>query len=355
MDIIKTYDYITLILFEINLAYENRRRIKYTTLYQLYSLIISEIPNDDIEEEVPFSVVINHLIDKYPNLFEIQSNTLKLNDTAKYEDLIIDILDIENGFDKIQDLYDAIYSEEVFKVLNIKTINNILTKYLDIERMIEKCYLDNLPSLTKYLFIREIFLANLGNIKEERIDAYRFISFTLRKNLVYDDLPIKEIEMDNMDEIVRQLKSLYQYAIFGHNSLAEAKLPNLIENVLLDNSLDDVEETVINEDEAEYIIYFDDDVEDTLEEEDEEEDLANISKKSYSLGLSSMIEDIFFTAYLYELNNYLKNNASFVLMLAKNRLLYALDDGKIELYKEENIIREYEADKMIQLEESDLR
>ena len=250
MEIIVPYEYITIILFSINLAYEKKRVIKYSTLKELYNTILVEVLvnyrshdldtiyylEDKWEEEphfktLPFFVVINNILNKYPHIFEVcNSDSLKLKDRAEYEDLIQVMAEIEQHTRGIKRFFDAIYSDNVFSLLDIKTIRNILIKYLNIESQIERDYLNNDSNLPKYLFIRELFLYDLKSLPEESADAFRYTAQHLRNPVNYEDLPIDyeiwkkcdyyvspEVDKDGsvIFDIVRQLKSLYQYAIFG--------------------------------------------------------------------------------------------------------------------------------------------
>ncbi len=396
------YEYLTILLFSINYAYENRKIIKYSTLQELYNTILEEViknyrdPSFDkiyyLEDawkeepefvKEPFLHVITNILNKYPTLFEIHnSNALKLKKNVSYEDLIIAITNIEGHTKGIQRFYDATFSDEVFKVLNVKTIKNILSKYLNIERVIETAYLHKLDILPKYLFMREIFLLDLENTREEKLDAFRYIALTLEPPLEYDELPINyenwkecdyyvspEVDKEGsiLFDITPQLKSLYQYAIFGSNSLAEHKLSSLISYISFkdpedeEDEIDDIEPEIISEEDAEIFIagteemadYEEESNSNEVDEDDDDEPIITKNSRTYSSYLNPTIEEIFFTAYLYELDNYLKTNSTPDLVLTKNRLLYALDDGRLELFRDGGIEREHEADQKIQLEESD--
>ena len=399
MEIIVPYEYITIILFSINLAYEKKKIIKYSTLKNLYNTILEEVlvnyHNHDLdqiyyledkwEEEpkfktLPFFVVINNILNKYPNLFEAyNSNSLKLKDRADYDDLIQAMTEIEQHTKGIKRFYDAIYSDNIFSLLDIKTIKNILIKYLNIENQIERDYLNNDSKLAKHLFIRELFLYDLKNIPEESADAFRYTALSLRESVDYEELPIDyevwkkcdyyvapEVDKEGsvIFNIIPQLKSLYQYAIFGTESLSSLKLSSLLKWVGMkgfeddedDDDFSDIETIELPEADAEDLV---ESYEESKNEEENDEDDGKeaeetvISKRTYSNYLSPTIENIFFTTYLYELNNYLKTNKTQTLELTKNRLLYALDDGDLNLYQEENIGKVFEENKMVQVEESD--
>lgn len=397
MEITVPYEYITVILFSINLAYEKKRLIKYSTLKEIYKSVLEEVLEnyhkhdldniyfleDKWEEEphfktLPFFVAINNILNKYPHIFEAyNSNALKLKDRVEYEDLINAITEIELHTKGIKRFYDSIHSDNIFSLLDIKTIKNILIKYLNIEHQIERDYLNNDSNLPKYLFIRELFLYDLKSLPEETADAFRYTSLKVKDSVDYEDLPIDygiwkkcdyyvspEVDKDGsiLFDIVPQLKSLYQYAIFGTDSLVSLKLASLLKWVGIkgveyndeDDDFSDIETIELPEADAEDLVssYDESKNEEENDDEDDEEETV-ISKRTYSNYLSPTIENIFFTTYLYELNEYLKSNKTENLELTKNRLLYALDDGELNLYQEENIQKEYEEGKMVQVEESD--
>ena len=397
MEITVPYEYITVILFSINLAYEKKRLIKYSTLKEIYKTVLEEVLEnyhkhdldyiyfleDKWEEEphfktLPFFVVINNILNKYPHIFEpYNSNALKLKDRVEYEDLINVITEIELHTKGIKRFYDAIHSDNIFSLLDIKTIKNILIKYLNIEHQIERDYLNNDSNLPKHLFIRELFLYDLKSFPEESADAFRYTSLKVKDSVDYEDLPIDyeiwkkcdyyvspEVDKEGsvLFDIVPQLKSLYQYAIFGTDSLSSLKLSSLLQWVGIkgfeddedDDDFNDIETIELPEVDAEDLVtsYEESKNEEEKDEDDEEEETV-ISKRTYSNYLSPTIENIFFTTYLYELNEYLKSNKTENLKLTKNRLLYALDDGELNLYQEENIKKEFEEGKMVQVEESD--
>jgi len=350
------YNYINLSAFLNLLRFENIRNIKITDLKKYRNSFLEKIGDDLGNEELGFfsdnvndSDALNSFLDKYKSVVYMKGDTLYLRDDVVEADLFILLSGHKELVDKC---YSPLFQYEILKSLDFCKITNALTELLNLEKEIEKGYKElnlndkkQMMKLKKKLFLRTIFLCNLTNSSSDFIKTIKFTSSNLCFDVAdfeYDIFPLSfdlweneefyNNDKDSMfDEVSDNLFWIYQYAIFGDDSLNAFKLWKVIDDVYF--SSDEVLD-VVAEDEA-----LDDEVT-NMDEEIDFDDFDNIP----SFFIDSDERDyIFYLTYIDKLNKYFADyGINSELLKTKNRLLYVLDKPETGLFDEENFKLEYE-------------
>ena len=350
------YNYINLSAFLNLLRFENVRNIKITDLKKYRNSFLEKIGDDLGNEELGFfsdnvndSDALNSFLDKYKSVVYMKGDTLYLRDDVVEADLFILLSGHKELVDKC---YSPLFQYEILKSLDFCKITNALTELLNLEKEIEKGYKElnlndkkQMMKLKKKLFMRTIFLCNLTNSSSDFIKTIKFTSSNLCFDVAdfeYDIFPLSfdlweneefyNNDKDSMfDEVSDNLFWIYQYAIFGDDSLNAFKLWKVIDDVYF--SSDEVLD-VVAEDEA-----LDDEVT-NMDEEIDFDDFDNIP----SFFMDSDERDyIFYLTYIDKLNKYFADyGINSELLKTKNRLLYVLDKPETGLFDEENFKLEYE-------------
>lgn len=157
------YNYANLLAFITLLKYENKRQININDLQKYREVLLNEvIENYNNKEHIYFQeeeeVVwegkidfyfnpndnINNFINEFNELFYREKNNIYLYDDIDYDDLIKHEVSIREEIEEEENTYHRFFaastSSNVLEVLKINTIKNIIEKYLQCEKQIEKLY-----------------------------------------------------------------------------------------------------------------------------------------------------------------------------------------------------------------------
>ena len=369
MQIEVPYDYINLLAFLNVMKYENNRSIKVKDLnnYRVLLLdkVLEEYKNPDItfmaeedrwEGEVTFSYVdekkaLRDFLNRYDYILYLDGDTIYLNDDVDYKSLNHEVIELKREEEIGHRFGAASYHKELLKVLGINKIETFLKRFLKVEEETEKCYMDLFSSrsnfsnkiMKKNLLMRTILLNNLRNSQLQYVDAFRLVA----SDLYYDgdsyEYDIYPLSMDLMEEcgisegdkdelfntVDDRLYEIYQYAIFGNESLSLQKVWEMIDNLyffempvevgtlLLDDSEDDLEEY----DEEDYDYDEDEDSVDIDEDKD---------RDGYFICDSTLEDNIFYLNYVDKLDKYMMEYGDDdELLRVKKRLLYELERAVI--------------------------
>ena len=381
MELEVPYNYINLLAFLTAMKYENIRRIKIKDLnaYRvnlLYKVLddynnlntVFEGKKDQWEGDVEFSYVdekqaLRNFVKEYSHILYLDGDTIYLNDDVDFKMLNHEVIEAKKEAEVGQRFAAVSQDKDLLHILGITKIEKLLNIYLKIEEKIESCYMnlfnDDAKELekerNKNLLMRMILLHNLKNSVIYFVDAFRLVASNLYfddLSYEYDDYPLsldflensefysKDVE-DLFTEFDDRLYEIYQYAIFGDNSLSLQKLWDMIDNLyffempideeLLDMGLDMDED--IEEDIDELAENLDEELEEEIEEENEDDYL--------DIGGNPLEDNVFYLNYINKIDQYMDEyGADEELLKVKKRLLYVLDKPGLGLYKRENFERE---------------
>ena len=362
------YDYINILLFKTLLKYENKRSVSIDMLDKYHQVLLEEIINDyerfekagkityfsdkeKWEGEIEFvfnGETIDAFLEKFPDLFYRDDDNICLYEEVSFDELEQRKIVMQND-NAISRRFDhASENDRLLDLLNIKRIKSIIEKYVSVEEKIETFYSkigdgsDNISveELKKLLMMRAIFLNNVCQYSGEVVDAFRMegirkynndssydysrppINLDLWKKSEYYVECVEDTD-DIFSDIDDRIYDIYQYAIFGKNSLAIQKTSQMLENLCFSDERDNATCEEVED-------YFSSD--DNFNE-----------KKTYFVVDNEECDLVFYLTYLQKLNDYMdKNGETGDLVNTKNRLMYALDMPKLGLFRIENFERECE-------------
>lgn len=356
------YNYINLVAFLNLLRYENIRSITISNLIKYRGLVLQQVIDDFKSTPIVFSEVddneeLKQFLSKYSAFVYLENDTLYLKSSISEKDINEELSKIKKewGFD---DRYDAVLQQRQFlNELGISKVYDFLVDYWNFERKIEKEYMslsfngkDLNFDFKKNLLFRFIFLLNFRNASDELVEAIKNTSTSIcfdEDDYDYDDFPLcfdfwenEEYYVrdkdDLFDDVSDSLFWIYQYAIFGEESLSAQKLWKDIDYIYMyelgsdENNLDEDE---IVEEECCFDTFDDFD----LSEFDEEE-LEEILDDD-----TDMADHIFYLLYIDKINKYiLEYGEDEELLKVKRRLLYTLDKPDLCLFNEDNFKMELE-------------
>lgn len=343
------YNYIGLLTFLNILKYENVRSIKKSDFDKYRELLLNRVKEETkcldfcLVEEDCFDVFLS----KYSDIISFDKDVLYLDKDVSLGEIEKRVSDVqkEEDIDDIFDVFD--YQRQMLNILGISLIYNTLKQYWDLERKIEDIYmnLDNGidPNLKKYLLWRGIFLINFKNASSSLIDAIKSTSTSIgfeEDDFDYDDFPIdfthfehpdkySKDKDDLFDDVSDSLFWIYQYAIFGEESLSAQKLWKDIDYIYM-HELDSEEENENFEDvdpfeEIDFSLFDEEEITEILNDDSDEADY------------------LFYLLYIDKINAFnLEYGEKDELLKVKKRLLYALDKPELCLFKEDNFKVELE-------------
>ena len=343
------YNYIGLLTFLNILKYENVRKIKKIDFYRYRDLLIERVKDETkllefypVEEDS-----FDSFLDKYSDIISFDGEVLYLDKDISLAEVEKKVAEVqkEEDIDDIFDVFD--YQRQMLNILGISSIYNTLKQYWDLERKIEDIYM-NLdkkidPNLKKYLLWRGIFLINFKNAGSSLIDAIKSTSTSIgfeEDDFDYEDFPIDFTHFeypdkyfkdkdDLFDDVSDSLFWIYQYAIFGDESLSAQKLWKDIDYIYM-HELDSVEETeefveVDPFEEIDFSLFDDEEITEILNDDSDEADY------------------LFYLLYIDKINAFNDEyGEQDELLKVKKRLLYALDKPEVCLFKDNNFKVELE-------------
>jgi len=343
------YNYIGLLTFLNILKYENVRKIKKIDFDRYRDLLIERVKDETkllefypVEEDS-----FDSFLDKYSDIISFDGEVLYLDKDISLSEVEKKVAEIqkEEDIDDIFDVFD--YQRQMLNILGISSIYNTLKQYWDLERKIEDIYM-NLdkkidPNLKKYLLWRGIFLINFKNASSSLIDAIKSTSTSIgfeEDDFDYEDFPIdfthfeypdkySKDKDDLFDDVSDSLFWIYQYAIFGDESLSAQKLWKDIDYIYM-HELDSLEETeefveVDPFEEIDFSLFDDEEITEILNDDSDEADY------------------LFYLLYIDKINAFNDEyGEQDELLKVKKRLLYALDKPEVCLFKDSNFKVELE-------------
>lgn len=360
------YNYLNLLAFMSLLKFENKRKIDIKTLDEYRKILLDEVireykspdfkffsREDKWEGEIDFYHDPQDTIDNFLNenldLFHLEGNSIVINDDITFDDLKNEAKIIRD-FEMISNRFQsASHQRRLLDVLGISTIKCILEKYIELEYQIEKAY-SKLnqgnkkieKKIKKLLSFRRNFLNLIATQKEEVADAFRTEAIDnfseLKKE--YKKCPI-DVDLwkksayydeDLFGDIDSRLYDIFQYAIFGNESLSSEKLQEMLTNFYFNEVYNKKKEET-----PDYVFLENIDFSSFDDDEDYEENLDDEDDLSYFLVYNDKCDSAFYLTYINKINNYMKKYGENPdLINTKNRLLYALDMPDLNLYDEEN-------------------
>lgn len=386
MQIEVPYDYINLLAFLNVMKYENNRSIKVKDLNNyrvaLLDKVLEEYKDPDMtfmadedqwKGEVTFSYVdekkaLRNFLHTYNHILYLDGDTIYLNDDVDYKILNHELIKLKRE-EEIGHRFGAASSrKDLLKVLGIKKIETFLKGFLKVEEETEVCYMDLFSSkikdseriMKKNLLMRALLLNNLKNSESQYVDAFRLVAADLyydKDSYEYDIYPLSmdlwvnsEFYNSDKDELFNniddRLYEIYQYAIFGDDSLSLQKLWDMIDNLYFFEMPVEVENLLFNDSDDDSDEYdeeedYGDEEYSTYDAETEDIDMEEGDKEGYFICDSALEDNIFYLNYVDKLNKYMvEYGEDKELLRVKKRLLYVLDNPTIALYKEENFENE---------------
>ena len=336
------YNYIGLLTFFNLLKYENLRSINKEDFDKYRDLLIERVKSE--WKKLSFLPVeddsFDDFLSEYSDIISYEDGILSLDSEVSLNELEsrLSHLQKEEDIDDIFEVYD--YQRQLLNILGFTSVYNVLKKYWNLEKKIEDIYM-NLdrevdPNLKKYLLWRGIFLINFRNASSGVVDAIKNTSTSIgfeEDDYDYEDFPIdfsfwenpeyfSKSKDDLFDDVSDSLFYIYQYAIFGEESLGAQKLWKDIDYIYMNElESDDVE-----------VDSCEDDFEDIDLSLFSEEELASIMNND-----SDIIDPVFFLSYINKIDEFLLEYGNDpTLVKAKKRLIYVLDKPDICLYKDGN-------------------
>lgn len=347
------YNYIGLMTFLNILKYENVRKIKKSDFDKYRELLLDRVKSSvsGLEFEEVEDSSFESFLSRFSDIICFDGNVLYLDKDISLKDIekLVNDMQKEEDVDDIYDVFD--YQRQMLNILGISNIYNTLKQYWDLERKIEDIYMnmDNGidPNLKKYLLWRGIFLINFKNASDELIDAIKNTSTSIgfeEDDFDYDDFPLdfsffehsdkySKSKDDLFDDVSDSLFWIYQYAIFGEESISAQKLWKDIDYIYmheLDNEeeVDELEENfdeVDSFEEIDFSLFSEEEIQEILNDDSDEADY------------------LFYLLYIDKINKFnLEYGEQDELLKVKKRLLYALDKPELCLFKEDNLKLELE-------------
>ncbi len=238
------YNYIGLLTFLNLLKYENVRSIKKEDFDKYRDLLVERVKSE--WKNISFLPLdddsFDDFLSSYSDIISVRDNVLFLDKEVSLKELESRLFHLQKEED-IDDIYDVFdYQRQLLNNLGISSIYNSLKYYWDLEKKIENIYVNGDsridPNLKKYLLCRGIFLINFRNASSELIDAIKNTSTSIgfeEDDYDYEDFPIdfsfwehseyfSKSKDDLFDDVSDSLFYIYQYAIFGDESLSAQKL-----------------------------------------------------------------------------------------------------------------------------------
>ncbi len=346
------YNYIGLMTFLNILKYENVRKIKKSGFDKYRDLVVERVKDQTklLEFEEVDVNSFEMFLSRYSDIISYDGDFLYLDKDVSLKEIekFVNDLQKEEDIDDVFDVFD--YQRQMLNILGISSIYNTLKQYWDLERKIEDIYM-NLdkgidPNLKKYLLWRGIFLINFKNASDSLIDAIKSTSTSIgfeEDDFDYDDFPIdftffehpdkySKDKDDLFDDVSDSLFWIYQYAIFGDESLSAQKLWKDIDYIYMheldsEEDLEEVEdfEEVDSFEEIDFSLFSEEEIEEILNDDSDEADY------------------LFYLLYINKINDFNDEyGEQEELLKVKKRLLYALDKPELCLFKEDNFKVELE-------------
>ena len=386
MTIDNYYNYITLMTFEQLYKFEGKTSISVDTLNKLRNALLEEVivnyKNDDYrypqeidrwQGEVSFSPIneqdaLKEFLEEYEDYFFLENGKVIIKKGITFEDISELVQQIRIN-DNMSNRFNIIVdTPKLMRILGITTIEKTLTEYLQIEKQLESLYCklytaEDSASLRNrikaLLFIRLSVLTRITQMPSYRIDAFRLVSMNYNAEndtMLYDKYPInlelwnKEFaDPDELGEIDDRTYDITQYAIFGkmNNFLYMDKFHEDIDSYYMRNC------DFSSEIQIDPLKDYTDMIEkDTLAQERFEAEYEAHPENFYTLHDPSDEFWVLYINYLNNLNRFMSiYGESEELLLAKRRLIYALDKPELMIFDQNNFDRELERTKTVELDE----
>lgn len=386
MTIDNYYNYITLMTFEQLYKFEGKTSISVDTLNELRNALLEEVivnyKNDDYrypqeidrwQGEVSFSPIneqdaLKEFLEEYEDYFFLENGKVIIKKGITFEDISELVQQIRIN-DNMSNRFNIIVdTPKLMRILGITTIEKTLTEYLQIEKQLESLYCklytaEDSASLRNrikaLLFIRLSVLTRITQMPSYRIDAFRLVSMNYNAendNMLYDKYPInlelwnKEFaDPDELGDIDDRTYDITQYAIFGkmNNFLYMDKFHEDIDSYYMRNC------DFSSEIQIDPLKDYTDMIEkDTLAQERFEAEYEAHPENFYTLHDPSDEFWVLYINYLNNLNRFMSiYGESEELLLAKRRLIYALDKPELMIFDQNNFDRELERTKTVELDE----
>lgn len=381
------FDYINIVALMMIYQYENKKSISLDTIKKFREKLIELVLQDYKErgndgfllerdfwygdvtfEKIDFNEKLNKFLEKYRDYFHIENNNIVINDDVRYDD--IEKLQIEIG--KNEEISCRFYNcfdhgEELFEILNIHRIEELLKQYSKVEKELSVLYeklnteeeTDELQDqINKLLNVRALFYMKVEMLPWEKQEAFHNRTWKLDgvadNRVEYDTSPLDVkllMESDYYDEedfspeMDDRIYDVYQYAIFGKkkNILYGEKINNDLDHIRLFSnfSKNNEEEFILNN----YIdsYYFDDYVNQNNEKK---------SDNHIMIFDPSDEELIYYLNYINNIDNYMEMfGVDNSLIETKNRLLYTLDTPDKKLFKKANFNEQLKLSKEAEIDE----
>lgn len=360
-EVSESFTYTTLFLLRLNLLFGNKREISLIEALEGRRVLEWSIKDESIcFEEIDEQEEFMKFLEECSNLVYYKNGSIILNDD-------INIYDIDETIAFIKPRKYLDYNINTFKYLGINMPIDFITKYYELESMIENLYITNkdgenntmLDSLYKE---KEEILSSVRNTDED----YQDMLVTLQNEL-YEDLeddfilfpinPSKYINSNQYDEktnILGLLSEPYQCAIFTDFPLFRTRVKydfNSIIDDIAEEELNYTNDYELNATEDYYDANVDSSEIDINEYEDDiNYNITNISDEfSDGFGVYSNLsrrQTIFMLEYIKILES-MKDRYKNISDELENliiRLKYMVDNNNIKLYKGNDIdtvINEY--------------
>lgn len=353
------------------------------------------LPQDKWEGTINFikkdeKIEMDQFLKTFSNLFELKDNNVCLKDDIDYDTLESEIekLRVKNNLGVRFDTPSS--NARLREVLGAKGIQNQLENYLKIEEKIENLYgtlgtIGN-DKIKPALLVRGMLLSNISCLPNEIISAFRDVSLEFVCNdteCCYAHMPFNVDlwnkckfydDNDYLGDMDTFIYDIYIYSIFGDKSLKCRKLHEDLlkvfyafdgvvkvadsEDELFDDTIDYDENVYYgNVDDYDVQDYYDDvndyDYSDICDDDLEEFD-EDLDDDEFEMDYFNIYRDVseekfaFYLNYVDKLDRYMEDNGyNDSLIVARNRLLYAIDEARLCLYQKENLEREIEISKAI--------
>lgn len=361
------YNYFNILALMAILKYERRRSIDMMTLHRFHVSLREDIMFDikkqaktgNASEIVLVPNMRENLDDflrEYSSICYLKDRTIYLRDNVTYDDLAKLEDDIFTK-EKLEQYFARMtyysFSPETRRILGISSIERIMTNYTkEVEEKIYDAYLrqdyDGIE-FKKLLLKRLLFEENVKMLPKEMLDGFTEVDLVdplygphfIKKeewNDYFDILSDTDEEESSLDDDLEEDEEMdddmieppyfttvfydtFIYAIFGEGNLGSVKTDDMLFRCNIQRIIEAITSDIgENVKEADFTFM-------TTEE-----------KKEFNLS--------FYLQYIKRLDDLIKGNTNKKwkerLILARKRLLYALDDTLLCLYNKDNLDREYE-------------
>lgn len=386
MTIDNYYNYITLMTFEQLYKFEEKTSISVNTLNELRNALLEEVivnyKNGNIrypqeidrwQGKVSFSPIndndaLEEFLEEYEDYFLLENDKIFIKEGITFEDIseLVRQVRVNDNISHRFDIIDG--TPKLMRILGITTIEKFLIEYLQIEKQLESLYCklytaEDSASLRNkikaLLFIRLSFFSRISQMPSYRIDAFRLVSINYNDEndtIRYDKYPInmelwkKEFaDPDELGDIDDRTYDITQYAIFGkmNNFLYMDKFYEDIDSYYMENC------AFSSEIQIDPLKDYTEMIEtDMLAQEKFEADYEAHPENYYTLHDPSDEFWVLYINYLNNLNRFMSiYGESEELLLAKRRLIYALDKPELMIFDKNNFDRELERTKTVKLDE----